>query len=78
MIGRGGASIKLNYPHTVESLGSEIVATTGDAEVKGELKKLNKQLRQIIDLNKQANMMNAVFYFCAVALGLVYLLIIKQ
>ena len=30
-------------------------------EVKGELKKMNKQLRQLIELKKQANLMDGCF-----------------
>jgi hypothetical protein len=32
-------------------------------EVKGELKKINKQLRQLIELKKQANLMAGCFFF---------------
>ena len=60
-------------------LRSDSVAPTmGDAELKGELKKLNKHLRQMIDLKKQANLIAAGFYLCIVALGLAYLLIISR
>lgn len=31
-------------------------------ELKGELKKINKHLRQLIDLKKQANLMAGVFF----------------
>jgi hypothetical protein len=31
-------------------------------EVKGELKKMNKQLRQLIELKKQANLMAGCFF----------------
>ena len=52
-------------------LRSDSVAPTmGDAELKGELKKLNKHLRQMIDVKKQANLIAAGFYLCIVALGL--------
>ena len=48
-----------------------------EAEVRGELKKLNKHLRQMNDLKKQANLIAAGFYRCIVALGFVYLLIVS-
>jgi hypothetical protein len=32
-------------------------------EMKGELKKMNKQLRQLIELKKQANLMAGCFFF---------------
>ena len=34
----------------------------GLVEVKGELKKMNKQLRQLIELKKQANLMAGCFF----------------
>jgi hypothetical protein len=57
----GGASAELNLLLTVEKLGSNIVATVEDAEVKKELKKVNMHLRQIVRLKKYANAMAAVF-----------------
>jgi hypothetical protein len=62
--------------------GSGTISATrvGDAEgdeVKAELKKMNKQLKQIIELKKQDNMMAGLFYFCVICLGFVYLLIIS-
>ncbi|KAE8785374.1 hypothetical protein D1007_40966 [Hordeum vulgare] len=55
-----------------------VAPTMGDAEFKGELKKLNKHLRQMIDLTKQANLIVAAFYLCILALGFAYLLIITR
>jgi hypothetical protein len=46
------------------------------AELKGELKKINKQLMQMLNLNKQANMMAGVFYWCIIAMGFFYLMFI--
>jgi 16S rRNA C1402 N4-methylase RsmH len=46
--------------------GTISAATVGDAErveVKAELKKMNKQLKQIIELKKQDNMMAVLFLF---------------
>ena len=60
-------------------MGSDMVAPPmGLAEVRGELKKLNKHLRQMNDLKKQANLIAARFYLCIVALGFVYLLIASR
>jgi hypothetical protein len=52
--------------------------TVGYAEVKAELKKINKQMKQIIELKKQGNVMARIFYLCAIFLGFVYLLIISR
>ena len=49
-----------------------------EAEVRVELKKLNKHLRLMNDLKKQANLIVAGFYLCIVALGFVYLLIVSR
>jgi hypothetical protein len=54
------------------------VGTVGYAEVKAELKKINKQMKQIIELKKQGNVMAGIFYLCAIFLGFVYLLIISR
>lgn len=43
-------------------------------EVKGELKKMNKQLRQLIELKKQANLMAGCFFCCIIAIGFLSLL----
>jgi hypothetical protein len=58
---RGAVPIMPNAPN------AELV------EVKGELKKMNKQLRQLIELKKQANLM--VVFFCIIAVGFLSLLI---
>jgi hypothetical protein len=47
---RGAIPIMSNAPN------AELV------EVKGELKKINKQLRQLIELKKQANLMAGCFF----------------
>ena len=60
-------------------MGSDMVAPPmGLEEVRGELKKLNKNLRQMNDLKKLANLITAVFYLCTVALEFVYLLIVSR
>ena len=38
-----------------------------------ELQKLNKQLSQIVELKKQANMMAGAFYVCIIAIYLMFL-----
>ncbi|KAE8818681.1 hypothetical protein D1007_03496 [Hordeum vulgare] len=55
-----------------------VAPTMGDAELKGELKVLNKHLMKMIDLTKQANLIAVPFYLCIVALGFPYLLIIGR
>jgi hypothetical protein len=59
---RGAVLIMPNAPNT------ELV------EVKGELKKMNKQLKQLIELKKQANMMVG-FFCCIIAIRFLLLLI---
>ena len=56
------------------------VAEVKDAELglKEELKKMNKQLLKLVNLKKQDNLMAAIFYLCAIALGVVYVLIISH
>jgi hypothetical protein len=44
-------------------------------ELKGELKKMNKQLRQLIELKKQANLMAGCFFYCIIVIGFLSLLI---
>jgi hypothetical protein len=44
-------------------------------EVKGELKKMNKQLKQLIELKKQANLMAGCFFCCIIAIGFLSLLV---
>ena len=80
-----GTSLGLNLSSAVEQLGSATgVATVQNAdgvvEVKAavnELKKMNKKLTKLVDLKKQNNLMAAIFYLCAIALGVVYVLIIS-
>ncbi|CAM0954226.1 unnamed protein product [Alopecurus aequalis] len=64
---RGAATGELNLPPAVQ--------TVGDADLKGELKKINKNLKQTIQVKKQANMIALGFYFCIVALVFVYLVV---
>ena len=50
------------------------VPNVGLVEVKGELKKMNKQLRQLIELKKQANLIAGCFFCCIIAIGFLSLL----
>jgi hypothetical protein len=43
-------------------------------EVK-EMKKMNKHLKKLVDLKKQDNLMSAVFYLCAIVVGVAYLFV---
>ena len=58
-----------------------IGATMGDAIVMAELKKLNKQMKKLIELQKQGNLMGlmaGLFYVCLIALAFVYVMIISR
>jgi hypothetical protein len=44
-------------------------------EVKGKLKKMNNQLRELIELKKQANLMAGCFICCIIAIRFLSLLI---
>jgi hypothetical protein len=46
----------------------------GLVEVKGELEKMNKQLRQLIELKNQANLIAGCFFCCIIAVGFLSLL----
>ncbi|XBI09777.1 hypothetical protein VPH35_137254 [Triticum aestivum] len=78
----GAPTRELNLPSATTNLVSESAAlTVGDADLKGEIKKMNKNLKQMIQLNKQANLIALgfyPFYFCVVALGFAYLLVITR
>lgn len=64
---------------TEQDLRSPSIApTVGDAEIKVELKRVNKHLKQLIDLKWQANLIAAGSNFCIIALAFVYLLIISR
>uniref|UniRef100_A0A8I6XMA6 GRF-type domain-containing protein n=1 Tax=Hordeum vulgare subsp. vulgare TaxID=112509 RepID=A0A8I6XMA6_HORVV len=78
----GSPTRELNLPSATTNLISESAAlTVGDADLKGEIKKMNKTLKQMIQLNKHANLITLgfyPFYFCVVALGFAYLLVITR
>ena len=91
-----GASGELDLPLEAEKLGKfgsgasgsgapgsahSIGATVGDAGVTAELKKLNKQMKKLIKLQKQGNLMGlmaGLFYVCVIALAFVYVMIISR
>uniref|UniRef100_M8CLW4 GRF-type domain-containing protein n=1 Tax=Aegilops tauschii TaxID=37682 RepID=M8CLW4_AEGTA len=78
----GAPTRELNLPSEITNLVSKSVALiVGDADLKGEIKKMNKNLKQMIQLNKQANLIALgfyPFYFCVVALVFAYLLVITR
>jgi hypothetical protein len=51
-------------------------STVSNAKVKAKLKKINKKLRELVDLKKEDNMITALF--CVIAPGFVYLPIISR
>jgi hypothetical protein len=58
-----------NLPH------DSVTLTVGDAELKAELKKMNKNLKQMLELKKQSNMIALGFYVGILALGFFYLMV---
>ena len=78
----GPPTRELNLPSAPKNLVFESAAmTVGDADLKGEIKKMNKNLKQMIQLNKQANLVALgfyPFYFHVLALGFAYLLVITR
>ncbi|KAI5011152.1 hypothetical protein ZWY2020_013289 [Hordeum vulgare] len=85
-----GASRELDLPLEAEKFGSgpsgsggpgsgnSIGATVRDASGTAELKKLNKQMKKLIELKKQDNLMAGIFYICVIALAFVYVMIISR
>ncbi|KAE8793843.1 hypothetical protein D1007_31429 [Hordeum vulgare] len=85
-----GASRELDLPLEAEKFGSgpsgsgapgsgnSIGATVGDAAGTSELKKLNAQMKKLIELKKQGNLMAGIFYVCVIALAFVYVMIISR
>lgn len=75
---RGAVPMMRNADLVAEREAVPIMPNAPNAElvvVKGELKKMNKQLRQLIELKKQANLMAGGFFCCIIALGILSLLI---
>jgi hypothetical protein len=74
---RGDATRQLNAS-AFEGLPHESVApTVGGAELMGELKKMNKNLRRMIQLHKQSNLIVLGFLVGILALGFYYLMVIS-
>ena len=68
---KGAATRDLNLPPAMQNLGDADLKgapTVGDEDLKGELKKMNKNLKQMIQVKKQANMIALGFYFFALLL----------
>ena len=79
-----GTSLGQNSSSAAEQLGAMVGGeavqngnSEGVAEVE-ELKKMNKELKNLVKLKKHSNLMAAIFYFSAIALGIVYWLIISH
>ena len=73
---KGAPTLELNLPPSVKNMGNAELKgapTVGDADLKGELKKMNKNLKEMIQVMQQANMIDLGFYFCIVVVGFVYL-----
>ena len=70
----GGALTVEHAPHLTDRADSMM----NSAELKCELKKMGKQLKQLIDLKQQANMMAGAFYCCVIAMGFFYLMFINR
>ena len=61
------------------NLPDSVAPTVGEVgDLKGELKKMNKNLRQLTELKKQSNLIALGFYFCVIALGFAYLLVVSR
>jgi hypothetical protein len=63
------ASALDNLPH------DRVTTTVGDAELKAELKKMNKNLKRMLELKKQSNLIALGFYVAILALGFFYLMV---
>ena len=78
----GAPTRELNLPSATTNLVSESATlTVGDADLKGGNKEDEQELEDMIQLNKQANLIALgfyPFYFCVVALGFAYLLVITR
>uniref|UniRef100_A0A8I7B9D3 Uncharacterized protein n=1 Tax=Hordeum vulgare subsp. vulgare TaxID=112509 RepID=A0A8I7B9D3_HORVV len=70
-----GAPLAVEHaPHLADRSGH----CYGQAELGCELKKMGKQLKQLIDLKQQANMMAGAFYCRVIAMGFFYLMFINR
>jgi hypothetical protein len=70
----GGGACRVS-PMAMYACNAELHA---ESELTEELKKVKKHLMQMIDLQKQANIMAGGFYCCIIALFLFYLLFIRH
>ena len=52
--------------------------TVRDADLKGELQKMNKNLSQLTKLKRQSNQLALGFYISVIALGIAYLLVLSR
>jgi hypothetical protein len=79
-IAKEGASPRVTLPSAVEQSGSANVGN--GAEVRAaelqELKQIKKELKKLVVLKKQNNLIAGLFYFCVISLCFVYLLIISR
>ncbi|KAE8775104.1 hypothetical protein D1007_52426 [Hordeum vulgare] len=72
---RGDATREINQPSAVENLPHDSAAPiAGDAELKEELKKMNKNLSQMIEFKKQSSLIALRI----LALGFFYLMVIYR
>ena len=69
---RGNAIREFNLPH--ESAAPAAAARSVDVELKMELKKMNKNFKQLIELKKQSNLIALGI----LALGIFYLMAISR
>jgi hypothetical protein len=65
-------SVLESFPH------DSVAPTVGDAELMGELKKMNKNLRRMIELKKQFNLIALGFHVGILALEFFYLMVISR
>jgi hypothetical protein len=63
------ASALDNFPH------DSVTPMVGDAELKAELKKMNKNLKRMLELKKQSNLIALGFYVAILTLGFFYLMV---
>jgi hypothetical protein len=79
-IAKEGTSPRVTLQSAVEQSGSANVGN--GAEVRAaelqELKQIKKELKKLVVLKKQNNLIAELFYFCVISLCYVYLLIISR
>ena len=72
LVSRGNAIHEFNLPH--DSAAPAAAACPVDVELKTELKKMNKNFKQLIELKKQSNLIALGI----LALGIFYLMAISR